>query len=35
MDTPVEEMRRRFDSEGYVLIKGLIPREDVLDTREQ
>ncbi len=34
-DTPLEEMRRRFDTDGYVLVKGLIPREDVLDMREK
>ena len=33
LDTPVEEMRRRFLTDGYVLIRGLIPREVVLDTR--
>ncbi|KAG0647550.1 hypothetical protein D0Z07_6824 [Hyphodiscus hymeniophilus] len=34
-DTTLDEMRRRFDTDGYLLIKGLIPREDVLDMREQ
>lgn len=31
----LEEMHRRFEEDGYLLIKGLIPREDVLDMREQ
>ena len=35
VDTPLEEMRRRFKADGYVYIKGLIPRKDVLDMREQ
>ena len=35
VDTPVGEMRARFDEDGYVFIKGLIPREDVLDMREK
>ena len=34
-DTSLDEMHRRFEDEGYLLIKGLIPREDVLDMREQ
>ncbi len=34
-DTPLAEMRRKFDKEGYLLIRGLIPREDVLDVREE
>lgn len=36
--TPVtesmEELHRRYDEDGYILVKGLIPREDVLDMRE-
>ena len=34
-DTPMEEMRRRYNEDGYVWIKNLIPREDVYDMREQ
>jgi phytanoyl-CoA hydroxylase len=35
IDTPLEEMRRRFREDGYVFVKGLLPRDDVLDMREQ
>jgi phytanoyl-CoA hydroxylase len=34
-DETLEEMWRRFEDDGYLLIKGLLPREDVLDMREQ
>ena len=34
-DTPIEEMRRRYEEESYIWIKELIPREDVYDMREQ
>ena len=34
-DTPKEEMRARYDRDGYLWVKNLIPREDVLDMREQ
>lgn len=34
-DTPAEEMRARYDRDGYLWVKNLIPREDVLDMREQ
>lgn len=34
IDTPLDEMRRRFDDDGYIFVKGLMPREDVLDMRE-
>ncbi|PLB46074.1 hypothetical protein P170DRAFT_449619 [Aspergillus steynii IBT 23096] len=33
-DLPVEEMRRRLEEDGYLFVKGVIPREDVLDARE-
>ena len=33
-DLPLEEMRSRFEQDGYLWVKGLIPREDVLDMRE-
>ncbi|KAL9109137.1 MAG: hypothetical protein Q9227_006228 [Pyrenula ochraceoflavens] len=32
-DTPVEEMRRRLEEDGYVFVKGAIPRQDVLKMR--
>ena len=35
VDTPVEEIRKRFREEGYVWIKNVIPRETVYDMREQ
>ncbi|KAI9821328.1 MAG: hypothetical protein M1827_004064 [Pycnora praestabilis] len=34
LDAPVEEMRKHFDEDGYVFVKAVIPREDVLDMRE-
>ena len=34
-DTPKEEMRTRYNRDGYLWVKNLIPREDVLDMREQ
>ncbi len=34
-DTPLEEMRRRLREDGYLLLKHLIPRQDVLDVRKQ
>ena len=34
VDTPLEEMRRRFDEDGYVWVKNVMPREDVLDMRQ-
>ena len=35
VDTPLDEMMKRFRSDGYLFVKGLIPREEVLDVREQ
>ena len=32
--TPLEEMRHRYETDGYVLVKGLMPRDDILDMRE-
>ena len=29
-DTPIDEVRRRYKEDGYVFLKGLMPREDVL-----
>jgi len=34
IDTPREEMIRRFEEDGYVWVKNVMPREDVLDMRE-
>lgn len=33
--TSVEEMRKRYLEDGYVFIKKLIPRDDVVDVREE
>ncbi|KAF2136872.1 uncharacterized protein K452DRAFT_322122 [Aplosporella prunicola CBS 121167] len=33
-DEPVEELRRRWREDGYVFLKGLLPRDDVLKCRE-
>ena len=34
IDTPREEMRVRYERDGYLWVKNLMPREDVLDMRE-
>lgn len=34
-DAPLEEMRQKMKETGYVFVKDLIPREDVLDVRER
>ncbi|KAF2016401.1 hypothetical protein BU24DRAFT_391696 [Aaosphaeria arxii CBS 175.79] len=34
-DMPVEELRRRYNEDGYIFLKGLLPREDVLKAREE
>lgn len=34
-DLPTEELRRRYEQDGYVFLKGLLPREDVLQARKQ
>ncbi|KIW10727.1 hypothetical protein PV08_10026 [Exophiala spinifera] len=34
-DTPIEEVRRRYTEDGYVFLKGLLPRADVLKAREE
>ncbi|KAK7537317.1 phytanoyl-CoA hydroxylase [Phyllosticta citribraziliensis] len=31
---PIEELRKRYNEDGYIFMKGLIPREDVLKARE-
>lgn len=33
-DTPIEEMKTRLSEDGYVFVKGLLPRDDVLQARE-
>ncbi|KIW98103.1 uncharacterized protein Z519_01687 [Cladophialophora bantiana CBS 173.52] len=33
-ETPIEEIRRRLFEDEYVFVKGLLPRDDVLKTRE-
>lgn len=33
-DTPIQEIRNRLEADGYVFVKGLIPKEDVLAMRE-
>ncbi|KAL1857562.1 hypothetical protein Daus18300_010321 [Diaporthe australafricana] len=35
LDTPLEEMRRRYKEDGHLLVKGLVPREDVLTARRK
>ncbi|KAF9732235.1 hypothetical protein PMIN06_011329 [Paraphaeosphaeria minitans] len=34
-DLPVEELRKRYEEDGYVYLKGLLPREDVLEARQE
>lgn len=34
IDTPLDEMHNRFAQDGYLFVKGVMPREDVLDMRE-
>lgn len=34
-DTSRQELRARYERDGYLWVKNLIPREDVLDMREQ
>lgn len=34
-DMSLEEMRKRFDEDGYIWVKGLIPRKAVMDMRQQ
>jgi phytanoyl-CoA hydroxylase len=34
-DAPPSEIRKRLQEDGYVFVKGLIPREDVMRTRKQ
>lgn len=32
---PVEELRTRYNQDGYLFLKGILPRADVLETRRQ
>ncbi|KAH7073906.1 hypothetical protein BKA63DRAFT_515018 [Paraphoma chrysanthemicola] len=34
-DMPMDEVRRRYNADGYVFLKGLLPKEDVLRAREE
>lgn len=34
-DEPIEDLRRKYEEDGYVFLKGLLPRNDVLKCREQ
>ena len=34
-DTPIDEVRRRLRRDGYVFVKNVIPREEVLKMRAQ
>jgi phytanoyl-CoA hydroxylase len=33
-DEPLEVLRQRYEADGYVLLKGVLPRADVLQARE-
>lgn len=33
-NTPIEEMRQRYEADGYIWVKQLIPKEDVWRMRE-
>ncbi|KAG4424080.1 hypothetical protein IFR04_002776 [Cadophora malorum] len=35
LDTPIEEIQRRYKEDGYVFVKGLVPREDILQARRK
>ncbi|KAL4885461.1 hypothetical protein BJY04DRAFT_214259 [Aspergillus karnatakaensis] len=35
LDTPLEEMQRRYHEDGYLLVKNVLPREDVLRVRRK
>jgi phytanoyl-CoA hydroxylase len=35
IDTPLAEVRRRFAEDGYVFLKGILPRDDVLHARSE
>ena len=33
-DSPVEELQARYERDGYLFMKGILPRSDVLKCRE-
>ncbi|EMC96978.1 hypothetical protein BAUCODRAFT_434805 [Baudoinia panamericana UAMH 10762] len=33
-DSPIDKMRKRYEEDGYIYVKGLLPVQDVLDVRE-
>jgi phytanoyl-CoA hydroxylase len=33
LDLPIEELRKRFDDDGYLFVKNILPRDTVLATR--
>jgi phytanoyl-CoA hydroxylase len=35
LDTPDEEMQRRYKEDGYLFVKGVVPREDILKVRQK
>jgi phytanoyl-CoA hydroxylase len=34
-ETPIPELKRRLSEDGYLFVKNLIPREDVLHVRRR
>jgi phytanoyl-CoA hydroxylase len=32
---PIDELRRRYNEDGYLYLKGLLPKQDVLHAREE
>ena len=34
-DTPMPEMRKRLQEDGYLLVKNLLPREEVINVRSR
>lgn len=34
LDTPLQEIQKRYNEDGYVWLKGLLPPEDVWETRK-
>lgn len=35
LETPIEEIKRRYNEDGYVFVKGLVPRNDILQARRK
>ncbi|KYG41027.1 hypothetical protein M433DRAFT_8282 [Acidomyces richmondensis BFW] len=35
LNLPLEELRQRFEEDGYLFVKGLLPRDDVIKTRKR